>query len=263
MSSDVWKSEPQHTVLELMAARLEADPDGPYLDVCGTALTAAQVQRTAASLARALVELGVRARRPGGDADRELARGHAGLVGDHHRRRRRRAGQHRLQGRLPAPPARPTPGPRCSSSRPRWPIGPAAWCDARPGPTLVDHVVVVGDDRPRAMPPAPTVHDWDEVLADRSDRAVGRRAPGRPGHLHLHRRHHRPVEGLHAEPPLPRRAGQPDRRSAGGAPPTTWCGRRCRCSTSTPSPPRWSGRWCTAGGPPSTAASRSRTSGRR
>jgi crotonobetaine/carnitine-CoA ligase len=60
MGSDVWKSEPQHTVLELMAARLETDPDGPYLDVCGTELTAASVHRAASSIARALVELGVR-----------------------------------------------------------------------------------------------------------------------------------------------------------------------------------------------------------
>ena len=59
MATEVWKSEPQHTVLELMAARLEADPDGPYLDVCGTALTAAEVHRAASSIARALVELGI------------------------------------------------------------------------------------------------------------------------------------------------------------------------------------------------------------
>ena len=59
MGTEVWKSEPQHTVLELMAARLASDPDGPYLDVCGTELSAAAVHRTASSLARALVDLGV------------------------------------------------------------------------------------------------------------------------------------------------------------------------------------------------------------
>ncbi len=59
MSSEVWKAEPQDTIVDLMARRLDADPDGPYLDVCGTSLTAAQVQRVAASLARSLVELGV------------------------------------------------------------------------------------------------------------------------------------------------------------------------------------------------------------
>ena len=49
MGSDVWKSEPQHTVLELMAARLETDPDGPYLDVCGTKLTPARSVHGAAA----------------------------------------------------------------------------------------------------------------------------------------------------------------------------------------------------------------------
>ncbi len=60
MATDVWTTEPQATVGELMARRLEDDPDGPYLDVCGTALTAAEVHRTAASLANVLIELGVR-----------------------------------------------------------------------------------------------------------------------------------------------------------------------------------------------------------
>jgi crotonobetaine/carnitine-CoA ligase len=59
VTADVWMSEPKHTVLELMAARLETDPDGPYLDVCGTALTAAEVHRRASSIARALSEIGV------------------------------------------------------------------------------------------------------------------------------------------------------------------------------------------------------------
>ncbi len=59
MSREVWKSEPQLTVVDLMARRLESDADGPYLDVCGTALTARQVHTAAASLARALVEMGV------------------------------------------------------------------------------------------------------------------------------------------------------------------------------------------------------------
>jgi crotonobetaine/carnitine-CoA ligase len=59
VTSEVWKSEPQDTVLDLMARRLEADPDGPYLDVCGTTFTAAEVQRVAASLASSLVALGV------------------------------------------------------------------------------------------------------------------------------------------------------------------------------------------------------------
>jgi len=59
VTSEVWKSEPQDTVLDLMARRLEDDPDGPYLDVCGAAFTAREVQRVAASLASSLVALGV------------------------------------------------------------------------------------------------------------------------------------------------------------------------------------------------------------
>ncbi len=59
MTTDVWMSEPQQSVLDLMATRLASDPDGPYLDVCGTELTAADVHRAASSLARTLVELGV------------------------------------------------------------------------------------------------------------------------------------------------------------------------------------------------------------
>ena len=59
MTSEVWKSEPQDTVIDLMSRRLEADADGAYLDVCGTALTARQVHTAASSLARALSEMGV------------------------------------------------------------------------------------------------------------------------------------------------------------------------------------------------------------
>jgi carnitine-CoA ligase len=59
VADDVWISGPQQTVLGLMARRLEEDPDGEYLDVCGTKLTAAEVHATAGRLAGALVQLGV------------------------------------------------------------------------------------------------------------------------------------------------------------------------------------------------------------
>ena len=108
-------------------------------------------------------------------------------------------------------------------------------------PTLA-HVVVVDDataDRrwaeagrataaPRPCTPGPTC--WPPIRSRRASTSARR-----PGHLHLHRRHHRPVQGLHAQPQLPRRPGQPDRHLLGAHAPTTWCGRRCRCSTSTPS----------------------------
>ena len=60
MGSDVWVSDEQHTVPSLLERRLEADPDGEYLDVTGTKLTAAEVERTANRLANALAEFGVR-----------------------------------------------------------------------------------------------------------------------------------------------------------------------------------------------------------
>jgi crotonobetaine/carnitine-CoA ligase len=59
VTNEVWIAEAQDTVLDLMARRLEDDPDGPYLDVCGSAHTAAEVHRVASSLAAALVQLGV------------------------------------------------------------------------------------------------------------------------------------------------------------------------------------------------------------
>jgi crotonobetaine/carnitine-CoA ligase len=55
----VWVTEEQSTVLDLLDRRLAADPDGPYLDVCGTAHTAAEVASIANRLATSLVALGV------------------------------------------------------------------------------------------------------------------------------------------------------------------------------------------------------------
>src|SRR5205807_7229504 len=60
MGDRVWVSDEQHTVPSLLERRLEADPDGEYLDVTGTKLTAADVEVTANRLANALAELGVR-----------------------------------------------------------------------------------------------------------------------------------------------------------------------------------------------------------
>ena len=99
----------------------------------------------------------------------------------------------------------PTRAPGCWSSRPTWPTG---WPRIAGDMPALDHVVVIGDGGP---------------ARGRHGAHVGRRAgqrrrrarcggpPGRPGHVHLHRRHDRPVEGLHAQPQLPRGAGPPDR----------------------------------------------------
>jgi crotonobetaine/carnitine-CoA ligase len=59
MSTDVWISGAQSTVLTLLEHRLATDPDGEYLDVCGTKLSAVDVATTASRLAASLHELGV------------------------------------------------------------------------------------------------------------------------------------------------------------------------------------------------------------
>ena len=60
MATGVWLSDEQHTVPSLLESRLDTDPDSEYLDVTGTKLSAADVERTASRLANALVELGLR-----------------------------------------------------------------------------------------------------------------------------------------------------------------------------------------------------------
>jgi crotonobetaine/carnitine-CoA ligase len=59
MSDPVWISDEQRTINELLDRRLEDDPEGEYLDVCGTKLTAAGVASTANRLGNALGDLGV------------------------------------------------------------------------------------------------------------------------------------------------------------------------------------------------------------
>ncbi|MFE4667541.1 AMP-binding protein [Streptomyces sp. NPDC056716] len=54
-----WVNEEQHTLLDLLERRLSADPDGPFLDLCGTAYTAAGLDRAAERIAVGLSALGV------------------------------------------------------------------------------------------------------------------------------------------------------------------------------------------------------------
>ncbi|MET0490516.1 MAG: AMP-binding protein, partial [Acidimicrobiales bacterium] len=54
-----WVRDEQHTVLDLLRARVDASPDDPYLDVVGEALTAGEVSRSAARIGGALRALGV------------------------------------------------------------------------------------------------------------------------------------------------------------------------------------------------------------
>jgi carnitine-CoA ligase len=59
VADSVWISGEQRTVLDLLEERLIADPDGEYLDVCGTKVSAADVATTSGRLATALADLGV------------------------------------------------------------------------------------------------------------------------------------------------------------------------------------------------------------
>ena len=59
MTDSVWSSEPQSTIPALYQRRLESDPSGEYLDVCGTKLTAADVVLSGWRISTALDELGL------------------------------------------------------------------------------------------------------------------------------------------------------------------------------------------------------------
>ena len=62
MTDGTWiADDDERTVVDLLRARLDADPDGEYLDVVGTKLSAAQVADTGGRLAAALRALGVEA----------------------------------------------------------------------------------------------------------------------------------------------------------------------------------------------------------
>jgi carnitine-CoA ligase len=57
----VWIPSEQHTVAELLLARCESAPSSPYLDVVGSAFTAAQVADTAGRIAAMLHSVGLSA----------------------------------------------------------------------------------------------------------------------------------------------------------------------------------------------------------
>jgi len=59
MNDQVWIPEVQHSLPRLLQQRLESDPDGRYLDVCGTAFSAADVADRAGRFAAAVAQLGV------------------------------------------------------------------------------------------------------------------------------------------------------------------------------------------------------------
>lgn len=59
MAGTVWSTGEQHTLVEVLDARLDEDPDGPFLDLAGQELTAAELADRADRLAASLSELGV------------------------------------------------------------------------------------------------------------------------------------------------------------------------------------------------------------
>ncbi len=55
-----WVDGDRRTLVDLLEQRLDTDPHGPFLDVCGTPYTAARIDADAGRIAGALAELGVR-----------------------------------------------------------------------------------------------------------------------------------------------------------------------------------------------------------
>jgi crotonobetaine/carnitine-CoA ligase len=58
VGDNIWRSGAQHTIASLFERRVAEDPDGEYLDVCGTKLTASHVVTTGRRIANALASLG-------------------------------------------------------------------------------------------------------------------------------------------------------------------------------------------------------------
>jgi crotonobetaine/carnitine-CoA ligase len=59
-SVDAWVDAEQRTLLDLLDQRLAEDPDGAFLDCCGTPYTAAELDRESNRIAAGLAEMGVR-----------------------------------------------------------------------------------------------------------------------------------------------------------------------------------------------------------
>lgn len=59
-AADQWVTSPQRTIMDLLNARLRTEPDSPFLNVCGTRYTAAQLEVESNRIANGLASMGVR-----------------------------------------------------------------------------------------------------------------------------------------------------------------------------------------------------------
>jgi crotonobetaine/carnitine-CoA ligase len=58
VTTQTWIGGEQRTIPQLLEERLESDPNGEYLDICGTKFSAAQVNESACRIANGLSQLG-------------------------------------------------------------------------------------------------------------------------------------------------------------------------------------------------------------
>ena len=157
VNEQVWISGDQQTVNGLLDRRLETDPDGEYLDVCGTKLSAAEVASAANRLANALAAMGLRP----GDRVATLVENSAeallawwGIV---------------RGGAVAVPVNTAYKGEylrhQLTDSGSRVLVAESALADrvARISGDMpaLDHVIVIGE---AVHPPEVTVHTWDDVL---------------------------------------------------------------------------------------------------
>ena len=204
MTAEVWISGEQQTVNGLLDRRLADDPHGEYLDVCGTKLSAAEVASAANRLATTLAAMGVRP----GDRVATLVENSAeallawwGIV---------------RGGAVAVPINTAYKGEylrhQLTDSGSRVLIVEASLADrvARISQRHAGARARRGHRRRRRAARRHGPHVGRRA-GQRRRRTRGDRAPGRPGHVHLHRRHDGPVEGLHAQPQLPRGPDPPDR----------------------------------------------------
>ena len=248
MADSVWAGGEQFTVPQLFGSRLESDPDGEYLDVVGTSLSAAEVMAAADRIGGALHALGTDQRDRVATLIENSSPALLTWVGTV------------CAGRVAVPVNTAYKGEylthQLTDSGSRVVVVAAALRpDDRDGRSVPDleHVVVVDDADAGGDEEAPARAGPERRCLPSAGRGppLGRVVAGAPQRRPS--RSSRPTSGrssTRAGRPACRRAACsatattrrcPSRsRCAGAARPTTSCGRRCRSTTST--------RWSTGGG---------------